>query len=83
MQNGDDSTVHGRYTLSRQEAGLIVQSKRQILLSELDDTLTRVSYWGQANLVEFNIQKTQVCVISSKKSINTSHVSFLGSKTIK
>lgn len=77
--NADDITAHGRYIFSHQEARPIVQSKRQELVRELDDTLTSVPTWGQVNLVEFNMGKIQVSVIS-KKNMNTSYVSFLGSR---
>lgn len=41
-------------------SGPIVQAKRLELVRKLDEMLTRISSWGQANLVEFNVGKTQV-----------------------
>ena len=63
----DDSTVHGHYVANAGTTRDDIRSKRRLLVSEIDATLSRITDWGRANLVEFNCDKTQACAFSAKR----------------
>lgn len=64
----DDSTVDAYYTAPANASRSLVEEGRARLVSEIEDSLERVSEWGRLNLVQFNPSKTQVCAFTAKKS---------------
>ena len=63
----DDSTVVERYMSSSRASPQEIQDLRESMIGRVDLTLSRVSNWGDANLVKFNPSKTQACLFSAKK----------------
>ncbi|TLL64776.1 reverse transcriptase family protein, partial [Acinetobacter baumannii] len=63
----DDSTGDARYIGHQSLSRSVVQERRSKLVSEVENSLGRVSEWGELNLVQFNPLKTQVCAFTAKK----------------
>lgn len=63
----DDSTGDALYTGHSNISRENVIECRNKLVSEVENTLSKVSDWGRRNLVQFNPSKTQVCAFTAKK----------------
>ncbi|XP_047997328.1 uncharacterized protein LOC125234949 [Leguminivora glycinivorella] len=64
----DDSTVVERYLASAGDSRDDIHSQREAMVERANLTLSRVSQWGDDNLVKFNATKTQACLFSAKRS---------------
>uniref|UniRef100_A0A2H1V1V5 SFRICE_013827 n=1 Tax=Spodoptera frugiperda TaxID=7108 RepID=A0A2H1V1V5_SPOFR len=57
-----------RYVSDARTNGTQIQSLRESMVERLNSSLMAVSDWGDANLVKFNVTKTQACLFSAKLS---------------
>ena len=69
----DDSTLHGKPSLP---------NNRNNVASSITLDLDKLKKWGSQNLVSFNANKTQCCLISKSKNKNLPDTLF-GSNTLK
>ena len=69
----DDSTLHGKPSLP---------NNRNNVASSITLDLDKLNKWGSQNLVSFNANKTQCCLISKSKNKNLPDILF-GSNTPK
>ena len=68
----DDSTLHGNPSLP---------SNRNNVASSITLDLDKLNKWGSQNLINFNANKTQCCLISKRKNKNLPDILF-GSNTL-
>ncbi|CAG4989213.1 unnamed protein product [Colias eurytheme] len=64
----DDSTVVERYLSDATATKDKIKMEREAMVERVNRTLREVSDWGDANLVQFNANKTQACLFTAKKS---------------
>lgn len=74
----DDSTGDARYFGRASLPRSSVEESHVRLVSEIENSLEKVSNWGRDNLVEFNPKKTQVCAFSAKKTLFVPAPQFQG-----
>ena len=64
----DDSTLHHSYKFNKRPTRAEVDEARKHMVDTLSSDVRAITEWGRLNRVEFNLNKTQVCRFSHKRS---------------
>ena len=73
----DDSTLHHSYKFNKRPTKVEVDDARKRMMDSLNLDISAIMEWGRQNRVEFNLNKTQACRFSHKRSSVSNGLSFV------